>query len=149
VRIAILIATHFGRWEQAARMRSAYRRETPGTVAITITAGRDQAHAWRRALKQIEPDTFDLIHFTSDRVEPHPGWLRAARADGKRLAAPVLWTARGELVGEPPVDWAPAEGSMVPTMTPGQLRQFGIPPLKPDSGAKFVLRADYAFTVHD
>src|SRR5437588_3459615 len=97
--LVMVIATGCDRYEQAKKARSAYRRETPGQPIFVIEAGRDTRHAWERALDRVPFHKAELIHFTTDTLEPHPGWLKAARADGHRIAAPVIWTSQGEPVG--------------------------------------------------
>lgn len=154
MKVAIIIATAPGRDAQASRAREAYLRETPGGVhLVTIESVEPLADAWQGGLAKVVGA--DVVHFTIDELEPHPGWLPAAASaiSADRVPSSILWSADGaelnagyRMTGSR--DWSSAVGSEFPTMSWAQIKSFGCPPISDEQGAQYVVRTGYAFTRH-
>lgn len=145
--VSIVIATRLGHAHQARRARDAYAAETPGFPEIIIVCAPTVSEAWQQAITA--GVSGDLVHFSCDELEPHPGWIEAAKAAiaTKRVPAPTLWGYDGAAPTYAR-DWSSTLGSEFPTLSRAQLRATGIPPLTFDA-AEFVLRTEYAFTRWD
>lgn len=149
----IVIASQAGRNQQTRRAVEAYRRETPGDPQIIVALGEQIAEAWRIGVAAVAGE---IVHFGIDTLEPHPGWFEAASAACRSglIPSPTVWTTDGvELVSGLRVpgggrDWSSALGSEFPTMTFGQLRIVGAPPIAAEAMLPFVFRSRYAFTRH-
>ena len=141
--LSILIATRRGRNAEAARAQVGYERETDANLQILRGFADDLGEAWRTCASAADGR---YLHFTTDELEPHPGWFDAATAAiaAGVVAAPAIWRWDGS---PPPFarDWAPALGSAYPTLSREQFDLYGGPPLGP-SLVDFVERPAYAFT---
>jgi hypothetical protein len=163
--ISVICPTIAGREEHYARCRAAYEANTIAPFEfITIRDKPTCADGWNEGAEQA---TGDLIHFTADDLEPHPGWDLPAIEAVRRgyLPAPRIVNPDGKLDycgyhGIELPDKAIVDMSVIPFMTREQWDKIG--PCLPihyfsdnylswrglQAGYRTVVRREYAFTHH-
>lgn len=164
--ISVICPTSDGREESLERCLNSYER-TIANVKYELIVVRNRVTrgvAWNEGAAMAKGD---ILHFTADDIEAHPGWLPPAVEALQRgyLPAPRVLNADGSLqfCGEFIVerdDWSLCSFSHVPTMDIEQWRKLG-PSLESHyfidcwfgvkasrMGIETVLRRDFLLTQH-
>lgn len=132
--ISVIVPTIGGREESLERCLDSYEQTMDERYQLIVV--RDEATcglAWNKGARLAKGD---ILHFTADDIEAHPGWLPPAVAAIERneLPCPRILNGDGTLQScgdgvTEAADWSPCDFSRVPTMSIKQWRIVG-PSLK-------------------